>query len=180
MAKKTKTETETKTKTKTKVKKQKIEGEPKKNKSSYMFFCLDERQNIKTEKPDLANKEIIVELAARWRKLQETPKKLEKFQIMAQNDKERFLKEKEEFKTSGKVSEDSDETKPAPSKTKKVSKDKEVVEKKTKVNGYINFCKKMREQVKQDNPELLPKDVTRELGVLWKALSDEEKESYKY
>ena len=176
MAKKTEIETKTKT---TKVKKEKVEGEPKKNKSSYMFFCLDERQHIKTEKPELANKDIIVELAARWRKLQENPKKLEKFQLLAQNDKERFLKEKEEFK-SGKSVQPSDETEVSSSKTKKVSKDKEIVEKKTKVNGYINFCKKNRDPVKQENPDLLPKDITKELGVLWKALSDEEKESYKY
>ena len=88
MAKKTKTETETKTKTKTKVKKQKIEGEPKKNKSSYMFFCLDERQNIKTEKPDLANKEIIVELAARWRKLQENKHVLEEEEDERRNEEQ--------------------------------------------------------------------------------------------
>ena len=165
-----------------KVKKVKLSGEPVKNKSSYMFFCCEERKKIVVENPGLINKEIIIEIAKRWCAVKENPEEFEKYKIMAKNDKDRFLKEKEEFKnpeSNLKVDDDNTVTKNTSSnKTKKSSENNVTTEKKTKVNGYINYCKKNRDQVKKDNPGLLPKDVTRELGNLWKALSNEEKEVY--
>ena len=53
-------------------------------------------------------------------------------------------------------------------------------EKKTKVNCYINYCSVNRGQCKIDNPDILPKDITKKLSEGWKSLSEEEKEKYKY
>ena len=68
----------------------------KKNKSSYMFFCADNRQAVKDECPDLNNKQIITELGARWKKLKEGGEceKLKGYETLAAQDKERYLKEK--------------------------------------------------------------------------------------
>jgi len=68
----------------------------KKNKSSYMFFCADNRQAVKDECPDLNNKQIITELGARWKKLKELgdSEKLKGYEALAAQDKERYLKEK--------------------------------------------------------------------------------------
>ena len=68
----------------------------KKNKSSYMFFCADNRQAVKDECPDLNNKQIITELGARWKKLKEggESEKLKGYEALAAQDKERYLKEK--------------------------------------------------------------------------------------
>lgn len=153
---------------------------PKKNKSSYMFFCSEERENIKKDNPNFSNKEIVVEMGARWKILKESdPVRLKKFEELAKEDKERFLREKGENDNSLK-------TEPK-KKSKKVvikednSDDESVKEtvKKTKVNGYINFCKASRETVKTQNPSLSPREVTMELGKLWKGLTNEEKESWK-
>lgn len=46
------------------------------------------------------------------------------------------------------------------------------------LSGYMYFCKDARADVKTDNPEMSPKDITKELGRLWKELSDEEKAPY--
>lgn len=51
--------------------------------------------------------------------------------------------------------------------------------KKTRVNGYVNYTKEMRDKVKKSNPKLAPKEVTAELSKQWKALSETEKEKYK-
>ena len=71
---------------------------PKKNLTSYMWFCNLERQNIKTENNGLNSKAVISELASRWQELKKQGvEKLEKFEKMAQDDKDRYIKEKEEF-----------------------------------------------------------------------------------
>lgn len=90
-----------------KVKKVKEEGEPSKPKSSYLLFCMEERQNIEKEnesKADdakLKHKDIIRELGSRWRNLKETdPSRVESYENLAKNDKERYDKEKESWKQS--------------------------------------------------------------------------------
>ena len=71
---------------------------PKKNLTSYMWFCNDERKNIKNENKELSSKAVISELAVRWNKIKESdPEKLKLYEKMAQDDKERYIKEKESF-----------------------------------------------------------------------------------
>ena len=76
----------------------------KKNMSSYMCYCKDERENINKDKNlKLDNKEIISELAKRWKvfKASENKKdkqKMEKYVKLADEDKERYKKEKEKEK----------------------------------------------------------------------------------
>ena len=76
----------------------KTDGAPviKKNKSSYMFFCAENRQVVKDECPELNNKQIITELGARWKKLKESgdSEKLKHYETLAAQDKERYAKEK--------------------------------------------------------------------------------------
>ena len=160
----------------------------KKNKSSYMFFCIEERDNIKKDKPDLNNKEMVVELGHRWSDVKDNqPDRLKYFQQLADEDKERYIREKDNLKQ---VPVDTIEPENEPKKVKKVKKTNKVEPsepvpiknepKKTKINGYLNFCKKMRETVKKNNPDMtLATDIQKELGRLWKELSDSEKESYK-
>jgi hypothetical protein len=66
-----------------------------------MYYCKDERENIKKEKNlKLDNKEIISELANRWKVFKESENKkdkqrMENYNKMAIEDKERYNKEKE-------------------------------------------------------------------------------------
>ena len=175
----------------TTVKKTKKEG-PVKNKSSYMFFCADERKVINEEKAGLNNKEILVELGARWKTLkEENSDKYQTYVKLAEEDKQRYLREKGENKGNQDVDSDSSEedekevkkvkkTK-TEKKPKKEKKDDSVDEDKpkTKINGYINFCKLKRAEFKKKYSNLQPKDITRELGAAWKGLNDSEKEEYK-
>lgn len=202
-----------KTEKKTKVKK---EG-PKKNKSAYMFFCVDARKEINKEqegKEDkMDNKEIVREQGRRWTEVKKDDKKREYYEKLAADDKKRYEQEKEAFgpveKTKKSKKEDKEEKKVT--KKPKSKKKDEVVEekeeedsdsepsekeeqagsaseeeepkveetKKTRVNGYINYTKEMRDKVKKANPKLAPKEVTAELSKQWKALSESEKEKYK-
>jgi len=190
---------------------------PKKNKSSYMFFCEEERKKIKEDRPELGNKDIVVELGVRWKELKEDESRkdeLDEYTKLAEKDKERYLTEKQvktenvevdeksvkKTKKGSKVDkkeQEDIEEKPKEVKKKKVSKkvekeeeevvvddtEEEVVEKpkkeKTKVNGYINYTKEMRDKVKKENPKLTPKEVTQQLSKQWKELSDDEKDKFK-
>jgi hypothetical protein len=104
-----------------------------------MFFCSEERTKITKENPDLGNKQIITELGARWKTLKESnPSEVERYEVLAREDKERYLKEKgsesnseevaqkskKEKKTKAVVVEESSEKKPIEDKPKDVDKSK--------------------------------------------------------
>lgn len=148
----------------------------KKNKSAYVFFCIDERSAVKEDNPELNNKEIMTELGRRWKLLKgEDEERFAKYEKLAAEDKKRYEEEKK-----GKA------TEPVASKGAKVSKKKAVKQesaetkpKVTRINGYINYCKANRERVKTENPSLTPNEVTKALSVEWKALTDGQREEYK-
>jgi hypothetical protein len=83
-------------KPKKKTKKYKVEGEPKKAKSAFQFFCVDERLKLKEEKSGLKGKDILVELGARWQLIKGT-KDVKKYEKMAVRDQARFQIEKEDW-----------------------------------------------------------------------------------
>lgn len=137
----------------------------KKNKSSYLYFCEDERIKIKQEN-NIESKKVMGELARRWKLLKEEDlEKVKYYENLATQDKNRYLNEKKEGIL------------PKGSIDKK--QEKLVEETSKKVNGYIVFCKKNREQIKKSNPGLLPKEITKKLAESWLKLSVDDKESYK-
>lgn len=157
-----------------KVLKNKDPNEPKKNKSSYMFFCVDCREEIKAENSGIDNKTIISELGSRWKILKETnPDKIKYYENLAEQDKKRYQDEKGNY-----VKPNASEEETKTTKTTKATKEPSTKEPK-KLNSYINFCTKNRETYKTNNPGALPKDITKKLSEVWRSLSDSEKESYK-
>lgn len=143
----------------------KTESQVKKNKSSYMFFCIDERMKVKSDNSTLNNKEILSELGKRWKKLKEENINIFKYyEKLASDDKERYLNEKNN---------------PSEINTYKIEEDFEVDnEEDVKINGYVNYCKKNRQFIKDKNKELSPKEVTNKLSENWKNLTNEEKKEY--
>lgn len=138
-------------------------NEPKKNKSSYIFFCTEERIRIKNDDMKLNNKEILTELGLRWKKLKEVdPEKVKYYEKLASDDKLRY---KSLFIST--VKENTEEDSIEHNDIKKVV-----------INGYINFCKENRNKIKEKNKELSPKDITKKLAEEWKLLTKDEKEKY--
>jgi hypothetical protein len=143
---------------------------PKKPKTGYMFFCSEQRAQVKEDNPDMTNPDITRELARQWKALADEEK--EQYQNQAKGDKQRFLEEMENYTPS----EESDEEKTT-KKTRKSTKAKKTGPKRPP-SAYILFCKDAREQVKQDNPEISAKEILSELGKMWKSLEDSEKLPY--
>jgi len=130
---------------------------PKNPRSAYVLFSNDERENIKKENSDISQKEIMIELGKRWKLANEDIR--EKYQEMANIDKERY---KEEMKNY--IPEDDEELKKRKKKSKNAPKN---------VSGpYIFFCKEEREKVKEDNPEMSAKEIMSELGKRWQLIKD--------
>ena len=170
---------------------------PKKNSSAYIHFCNDMRSTCKEENPDIDNKSIMSELGKRWKSLDDDGKK--KYEDLAKKDKERYEDEKKNWVPSQpkddepkvEVEEKKKTTKPKKPKVKKSEETEVVVEDEVpvsapvpdttqkKTNAYTNFVKKERPSVKDELPDLGPKEIMSELGKRWKALSDEEKAKYK-
>jgi hypothetical protein len=49
---------------------------------------------------------------------------------------------------------------------------------KGKISGYILFCKENRSDVKSENPEMTSREITTELGRMWKTMEDSEKQEW--
>jgi hypothetical protein len=142
----------------------KAKGGPKKSKSSYMFFCDDERQKLKTENLDLSNKEIISTLAARWKTFKEDPKnvsRLEHYTKLAEQDKQRYETERENYVPE--VSSEEGVKKKRKKSNSDVKKNK---------SSYMFFCAEERSKIIESMPELNNKQIITELGSRWKTLKE--------
>ena len=169
-------------KPKSKRKKGKKNG-PKRPKSAYIFFCQDKRPEVREQNPEMKATEVTKELGAMWNEIKETDDALDYFNL-AKEDKVRYNQELEN--TPVVTSEDDDQEKPK----KKKKKNKKDGPKKAK-SAYIFFCQEKRAEVKEENADLNPKEITSELGRLWNLIkgtnkaqkyidmAEEDKERYK-
>lgn len=68
---------------------------PKRAISAFFFYNQERRESLKKEQPNLSNKEIISTMSREWNDL--TEEKRKPYIQKAENDKKRYLKEKEEY-----------------------------------------------------------------------------------
>ena len=147
-------------------KKQKDPKAPKKNKSSYLFYCAENRDTIKNKNPDATFGEVAKLVSAEWKKCKEkNGKEYKKYLELAKKDKERYELEWIEYKPSEGFE-----------KKKKKSSEKKI---KGKRNGYILFCNENREKVKKSNPDKKGKEITKLLATLWKQEKADESDEWK-
>ena len=128
----------------------------KKDLNSYMVYCEWARKN--TEFPDKQPKEISRRLGEMWRAL--TPEEKAVYKQKADANKRHV-----ESRTSSPKRTDSPEAVDNGGKPKKP------------LTSYIKFSNAMRDSVKATVSN--PKDVSRRLGEMWRALTDEEKAKWK-
>ena len=131
-----------------------------KNKSAYIYFCLEERASITKKNPELSSKEITKILAKNWGELKENDDddRMTELKEKALKDKERYTKEK-----SDSDNEKSDEPK-----------------KKKKMSVYILFCKEERATIKEEFPDYNSKEIISELGRRWTELKETKSDKISY
>jgi high mobility group protein B4 len=146
---------------------------PKNAKSAYMFFCQEMRTEVKEENPNLSAKEITAKLGAMWKEIKETDD-VEKYNELATADKDRYKEEMENYVPSEPTEDSEDEGK---EKKKRAKKPKDAP--KNAKSAYMFYCQEMRASVKEENPDLAPKEITTKLGAMWKEVKEtDEVEKY--
>lgn len=148
---------------------------PKRAKSAYIIFCQENRETLLKKKPGLKATEVTKELGEMWRNLSDAKRK--PFEDKAQKDKERYTEEKENYQPpsdhEAELQSDHEEK-----KQKRVKKEKDENAPKREVSNYIRFCQAKRSDVKEDHPDFGPKEITSELGRLWRELDDKQRAKY--
>ena len=149
--------------------------------SAYMFF-RKERYGKLTE-TGMSTKEVADEVIAEWNELKQDEERLEVYSEMAAKDKVRYEKEKAEWDAkNGTQSQSDDSGDDQPKKGKAPRKQlgmkkpdtptpvrKEPLTAKSNA-GYIAFCKANRAKMKQEKPDLVGKELTKQLQVAWKKI----------
>lgn len=141
-----------------KIKRTKDPNAPKKWKTSYIFFCSEQRELLRNQNEKYKPTEITSKLADMWRKL--SPSERVKYQELSNADKERYVEEKSNYSHT-------EESK---------NNEKNLIKRPT--SSYMYFCMDVRPKFKKENPNLTAKELTSQLGKKWNNLSDEEKTPY--
>lgn len=136
---------------------------PKRGKSSYIYFCVEKREEIKNANPDMSAKDIIKELGRVWRE-DTSDKDKAIYSKMSADDKLRYEDEMKDYT-------------PDPNDVSVIAKTKRSGPKRG-LSAYIFFCNDQREILKEENPDLPTKEVTSELGKRWRELSEKGREPY--
>ena len=136
---------------------------PKRSKSSYIFFCIDNREKIKKANPNMSAKELIRELGRVWRE-EVSPKKKAKYEKLAQKDKDRYNEEMSTYT-------------PPPSSEKPKKRNKKQGPKRAR-SAYIFFCGDQRDRIKNKYPNMSTTELTSKLGSLWRSLSEKDRKPY--
>ena len=159
----------------------------KRSRSSYQCFCADSRAEVKISNPQLNPKEILTKLGELWQLTKkENGEKYQKYQKMAEEEKaiyEKNKKENPELFVKVKKEKTSVVEKKATRKTKTSVKLAEVSQdgqpKTKKLNGYIKYLNKKRDDFRIENPSLTSKLITKALAEQWQTLTVDEKLAWK-
>jgi galactose-1-phosphate uridylyltransferase len=143
-----------------KTKKRKDPNAPKRPKSAYICYCNARRPRLKSKYPDKKMPEITKFLATRWKDMSDEKKA--KYVTMADEDKERYADEMKDYVPTP------ESELPAPRKRGRPSTKKKREGPVRARTSYILFCSEMRQQTAESHPEMSGKQVTAELGRLWK------------
>jgi len=133
----------------------KINGNPKRAKSAYLYFCDENRAVIRSELDStVTNKDIIKTLGIRWNIAKENGD-ISKYLELAANDKERYNKEKDNYST----------------KKKSTSQSLSSPKKSNHLNSYQSFCSKRRLELKKEFPNEKPREITKRLILEWENMN---------
>ena len=160
-------------------KKVKDPNKPKRGKSSYLFFCADNREKVKKDLEkngeDFKATDVTKELGNRWNSLKVSSKttdkkKYEKYVKQAEEDRERYGKEMADYVEP--TEEEWEELAKGKKRGRKSSSTKSDKPKGGKT-AYNYFCQETRPVAKEQcGDDASSKDVTSRLGEMWKELKN--------
>ena len=141
-----------------KVKKVKDPKAPKRALSAWIIYTTEQRSKFKAENPEKSNTELTTLMSQEWRNMTDEDKK--KYTDLAVVDKERYIKEKDEYESNS----DNDTSESESEKPKK--KEKDLNAPKKNQNSWMHFGKVTRAK----HPNV--KHTAAALKVMWADLDD--------
>lgn len=153
-----------------------MDGPPKKPMNSYLIFAQEQRQNVVNANPQMSVRDVVSHTATLWRQLNDEQKA--PYVARANEDKARFEEERSQWLLQNK------DVKRRPRKIKRKDKKKkrgqknEVKKVKRVSPAYIFFSNANRRAVQAAQPGWKMGDVSKELGRLWREMSEQERSPY--
>jgi len=148
-------------------KKQKTGNIVKGKKSSWICFTTLERKKITQEQPGLTFAEIFKILKERWSSLCAAEKQV--YVEMSNKDKDRYDLQMKSL---------TEEQKQLFKSIKKEKKKRRMEGPKAAISNFMYFVKMNREKIRQEEPTLTFKEIGQKLGVLWNAMTPDERAPY--
>mmetsp|Transcript_2426 Transcript_2426/g.3671 ORF Transcript_2426/g.3671 Transcript_2426/m.3671 type:complete len:549 (-) Transcript_2426:135-1781(-) len=156
---------------------------PKKPFQPYIYFSRSIRNEIKQQNPDFSFSDIGKEMGRLYKEL--SPEQKEYWNEVARKEKEAYDQAMETYLANPPV--DSQQSLSDTHAAKKKATDPNAPKKPR--NAYLHFSNSVRESVKQQNPELSPNSISKEVArkfrelpaeekYYWKEIVRQEKESY--
>ena len=139
---------------------------PKRPRSAYIWFCLDQRSVVKDDLGDAQATEITSELGKRWNELKKRGK-VDKYEKQAADDKIRYNNEVKNGVDT--IVDDTIEEENVTTETTT----------KKKNSSFQNFCEQHRGEYERKHPNAKASDIQKRLSKSWKALDKSEKKQYK-
>jgi hypothetical protein len=151
------------------VKKKKADG-PKKPMSAYIYFCMEKRNEIKDESPDMSAVEVTRELGRLWKEDYSQEESRKKWIDIAEQDKKRYKDEsgsEEKESDKEKPNENSDNEKQKKDKSDKNKSDKEEKDKseKDKAKQKEKSDKEEKDKSHKDNDKLKGKQPIKSIDL---------------
>ena len=145
----------------------KDKNKPKRVRSKYIFFCVDHRAEAISNLGGETSKATAVtsELGRMWRefKMSASEKDMEKYELLHEEDKKRFISETDTYLPREKAS-----PKASPKARSKASP----------ASAYRLYIKTTRPNAKQEYPNISASQLTAILAKKWREMSDEEKRNW--
>ena len=154
---------------KTRISSKKDKNAPKNPISSYIYFTMEKRSEVKESNPDMSAREITKELGRMWKEEFADENDRKKWIELAEQDKERYTQEKENW-----IPNEEESGEQSKRKKMRISSKKDKNAPKNPISSYIYFTMEKRSEVKESNPDMSATEITKELGRMWKEdFSDE-------
>ncbi|KAI9905731.1 hypothetical protein PsorP6_013432 [Peronosclerospora sorghi] len=148
-----------------KPRKKKDKNAPKRALSAFMFFSNDIRDTVKKEMPELNFTEVSSEIGRRWKSISDEDRR--PYDELAAADKRRYLEEKEDYVPD-----------PSFESTKGSRKKKDPNAPKRALSAYFFFCNDIRQETRDENPNMKITEIAQLSAEKWRALPDKKRLKY--
>ena len=142
---------------------EKKDGKPKRGRTAYVFFCSENREEVKEENPDATGRENTKILSDMWKDIKEDDDEVQKYKVMASEDKKRAERELAAYPS------DNDEDYEEP-KTKKTKKSNSL--------GFKKFVNANKQDFKDENPDMKAVGLNKLMKEEWEQLGSKEQEEW--